>query len=113
MAPPRVSVLAPALVKLKAPPIASLIVTALAVVSVVLPVSVALPVLKVSAPLLVASPSVMLPLKLRAFVSVRSPAPLVLSERKVVPVLNVSVPVPTAALDPSASVPALTVVPPL
>jgi hypothetical protein len=61
----------------------------------------------------------MLPLKLRLFCKVRA---VVLSERKVVPSLSVNVPVPTgplvitpllAELLPSASVPALTVVPPL
>jgi hypothetical protein len=105
--PLKVNSSTPAFVKLYAPLTTPLIVAALATVNVVSPPNATFP-LKVSAPLLVASPNPSVPLIANSFARLRAVA-LSLEIR---PPLNVTVPVPSAALSPTWIAPSLSVTPP-
>jgi hypothetical protein len=98
----------PAFVRLCAPLTTPLRVAALATVNVVAFPSATLP-LKVSTPLLFASPNPSVPLIVNAFASVRT-TPESLEIR---PALKVTVPVPSAALSPAWIAPSPNVTPPL
>jgi hypothetical protein len=105
--PLKVNSSAPAFVKLYAPLTTPLIVAALATVKVVLPPSATFP-LKVSAPLLDASPKPSVPLIANSFAKLRAVAELL----EIRPALKVTVPVPSAALSPTWIAPSLKVTPP-
>jgi hypothetical protein len=98
---------APAFVKLYAPLTTPLNVAALATVNVVAAPSATFP-LKVSAPLLVASPKPSVPIIANSFASVRAVA----ESLETRPPLKVTVPVPSAALSPTWIAPSLKVTPP-
>jgi hypothetical protein len=106
--PLKVNSSTPAFVRLYTPLTTPLNVAALATVSVVSAPSGTFP-LKVSAPLLVASPKPSVPLIANSFASVRAVAELL----EIRPALNVTVPVPSAALSPTWIAPSLRVTPPL
>jgi hypothetical protein len=94
--PLKVNSSTPAFVRLYAPLTTPLIVAALATVSVVAAPSTTFP-LRVSVPVLVASPKPSVPLIANSFAKLRAVAELL----EIRPALKVTVPVPSAALSPT------------